>query len=81
MNETKIDEIVDDSLISIDGYLHERHDRNRHGGGVLIYIKNDTITYERLQNDDTKLCDLEKIAIQVKPKCAEPFVIITWYRP
>ena len=80
LNEIKIDEIVDDSLISIDGYFHERHDRNRHGGGVLIYIK-DTITSERLQNDDTKLCDLETITIQVKPKCAKPFVIIAWYRP
>ena len=57
LNETTIDEIVDDSFISIDGYFHERHDRNRHGSRVLIYIK-DTITYERLQNDDTKLCDL-----------------------
>ena len=27
LNEIKIDEIVDDSLISIDGYFHERHDR------------------------------------------------------
>ena len=81
LNETKIDEIVDDSLISIDGYFHERHDRNRHGGGVLnIYIK-DTITYEKPQIDDTKLCDLETITIQVKPKCAKPFVIIAWYRP
>ena len=80
LNETKIDEIVDDSLINIDGYFHERHDRNRHGGGVLIYIK-DAITYEKPQIDDTKLCDLETITIQVKPKCAKPFVIIAWYGP
>ena len=81
LNETKIDEIVDDSLISIDGYFHERHDRNRHGGGVLIYIK-DTITYEKLQTpDDSRLCHLETTTIQVKPKCVKPFVIIAWYRP
>ena len=48
LNKQKIDGSVDDSLISIDGYFHERDDRNRHGGRVLIYIK-DTITYERLQ--------------------------------
>ena len=55
LNKTKIDEIIDDSLISIDVYFHERHDRNRHGGGVLIYIKDTiTITYEILQNVDTK---------------------------
>ena len=80
LNETKIDEIVDDSLISIDKYFHERHDRNRCGGDVLIYIK-DTIIYEKLQIDDTKLCDLETITIQLKPKCAKPFVIKAWYRP
>ena len=79
LHETKIDGIVDDSFVSIDGYFHERHDRNRHGGVVLIYIK-DIITYEKLQNDDTKLCDLETVAIQVKPRCAKPFVIIAWYR-
>ena len=81
LNETKIDEIVDDSLISIDGYFHERHDRNRHGGGVLVYIK-DTITYEKLQTpDNSRLCDLGTITIQVKPKCAKPFVIIQTPKP
>ena len=43
LNETKIDEVVSDSLIGIDGYNHECFDRNRHGGGVLVYVK-DTIT-------------------------------------
>ena len=63
------------------GTSMKRHDRNRHGGGVLIYIK-DTITYEKLQTPyDSRLCDLETITIQVKPKCAKPFVIIAWYRP
>ena len=51
LNEPKINEIVDDSLISIDGYFY---DSNRYGGGVLIYIE-DTITYEKLQIYDTKL--------------------------
>ena len=76
----KLKKFLDDSLKSIDGYFHERHDRNRHGGSILIYIK-DTITHEKLQIDDTKLCDLETITIQMKPKCAKPFVIIAWYRP
>ena len=48
---------------------------------MLIYVE-DTITYEKLQiPDDSRLCDLETITIQVKPKCAKPFVIIAWYRP
>ena len=43
LNETKISETVGDPLISIEGYNHERYDRNRHGGGVRVYIKG-TIT-------------------------------------
>ena len=42
-NETKISKTVCDSLIIIEGYNHEGYDRNRHGGEVLVYIK-DTIT-------------------------------------
>ena len=29
----------------------------------------------------TQNCHLETITIQVKPKCAKPFIIIAWYRP
>ena len=54
LNETKIDEVVSDSLIDIDGYNHERFDRNRHGGGVLVYVK-DTITYDRLHMNNLEL--------------------------
>ena len=43
LNEAKISETVCDSLIIIEGYNHEHYDRNRHGGEVLVYIK-DTIT-------------------------------------
>ena len=51
LNETKICDIVSDALLSIDGYNNERCDRNRHGGGVLVYIKN-TIAYDRLHESD-----------------------------
>ena len=47
------------TLISrpIKGYNHERYDRNRHGGGVLVYIK-DMITYDRiLPLSAVDLCD------------------------
>ena len=82
LNETKICDIVSDALISIDGYNHERCDRNRHGGGVLVYIKN-TIAYDRLHESDLvpdHNC-IETVTIQIKPKCAKPFAIIAWYRP
>ena len=80
LNEAKISETVCHSLIIIKGYNHERYDRNRHGGGVLVYIK-DIITYDRILDSDLEPNSLETVSIQIKPKCAKPFVIIAWYRP
>ena len=62
LNKTKIDEVVSDSLTGIDGYNQERFDRNRHGGGVLVYIK-DTITYDRLHMNYLELDSLETVTI------------------
>ena len=41
INETILDEIIEDNVISIDKYKLHRKDHNRHGGGVAIYIKED----------------------------------------
>ena len=40
LNETWLDSSVLNSECNIDGYSIERHDRNRHGGGVGFYIRN-----------------------------------------
>ena len=39
LSESKLDQTIPNHLITIPGY-HEplRHDRNRHGGGVIMYI-------------------------------------------
>ena len=39
--ETKLDDTIYDSEISIDDYTVIRNDRNRNGGGVACYIRND----------------------------------------
>ena len=39
INETKIDNYVTDSEIEIPGYNVIRRDRNRFGGGVVVYIR------------------------------------------
>ena len=41
ITESKLDESVTDEEINIDGYELIRSDRNRHGGGVACYIRND----------------------------------------
>ena len=38
VNETKLDDSIDDSLIQLDDYVIVRKDRNIYGGGVALYI-------------------------------------------
>ena len=47
MCETFIDNNVADNEISIDGYSIVKKNRNRHGGGVLLYVK-DGIDYSEI---------------------------------
>ena len=54
-------------------------DRNRHGGGVALYIRN-TINYECLLNHDSQI-NLEWIAVKVITPNAKPFIAGTWYQP
>ena len=39
INESKSDELISDNEISIPGYSLIRKDRNRAGGGVVLYIR------------------------------------------
>ena len=41
INESKLDHVSNDE-IHIPGYNIVRKDRNRHGGGVIMYIKEKT---------------------------------------
>ena len=45
---------LDACPINITGYNTVRSDRNRHGGGVLCYIKN-TICYNRRESFSTEI--------------------------
>ena len=38
-NESKLDHSITDGEIHIPGYVIIRKDRNRHGGGVALYIR------------------------------------------
>ena len=44
INETKLDDSIDDALIGIDGYSIRRSDRNRKGERVALYIKEPFLT-------------------------------------
>ena len=78
VNETKIDDKVEDQLIAIDDYSLKRCDRNRNGGGVALYVKN-TVNFKPREDFPNK--SLELICIEVEPKSSLPFIILRWYRP
>ena len=49
INESRLCSSISNGEVSITGYILERNDRNRDGGGVALYIKN-TINYELLHD-------------------------------
>ena len=80
LNETKLDKSIDDSLVGIEGYTIKRCDRDRHGGGVAIYIK-DTMLDKSTMREDLPKSNLEFVCIEIKPFRAAPFFVMAWYRP
>ena len=78
ITETKIDSTIQNSDIEIDDYVIERNDRDKHGGGVALYIHK-SINYrpwDHLQNTN-----VESISIQVKVGNYKPFIVTSIYRP
>ena len=78
INETKLDNNVGNEIISVEGFTLRRNDRNKHGGGVAMYIK-EGIKY--IVRGDLPNHNLELICIEVQPLRSEPFNIVSWYRP
>ena len=77
-SETMLDSSIPVSCVNIEGYSIIRKDRNRHGGGVIAYVKHG-IDYQ-VRNDlgDNQL---ELIILQVNPSKQKSFLLCTWYRP
>ena len=78
INESKIDWSISDSEIFIHNYSVLRHDHNRQGGGVALYIRN-SIPYTVRQ--DLVPESLEMICVEINTKFNRPFLMSTWYRP
>ena len=78
LSETKLDETIPNSLIAIPGF-HEpiRSDRNRHGGGCLIYIAQ-MFTYRQQKQLQSK--HFENISVDVRVN-DEIYSINCYYRP
>ena len=82
ITEIKIDSTIDKSHIEIDDYGVVRNDRNRnrnrHGGGVAMYIHK-TVNYK--WREDLTYSEIESISIQVKVGNYKPFIVTSVYRP
>ena len=78
ITETKIDSTIDNSHIEIDDYVVVRNNRNRHGGGVAMYIHK-TVNYKL--REDIAFSEIESISIQVKVGNYKPFIVTSVYRP
>ena len=77
ITESKLDESVTDGEINIDGYEVIRSDRNRHGGGVACYIRND-ISFNPRGNFSS---EVENIFLEMLLPKTKPILIGILYRP
>ena len=78
INESKIDDTVLDNEIHISGYNIIRNDRNRNGGGGIMYLKQCLSFTER---NDLVVDSLEIICVEIKKPYNKSFLVCAWYRP
>lgn len=84
MTETWLGNVVTDQMISIEGYNLLRNDRDRHGGGLCIYIRNN-LSFKILQssipcNPMNSTSTTEFLVIEVRSGL-EPFLLSLYYNP
>ena len=75
INETWLDITIKDNEVAIQGTNILRKDRNRQGGGVCMYIKNN-IRFKEIQLDS----DIESLWIKITEK-KNSLIVGTIYRP
>ena len=77
ISESKLDDSVLSSEIQIENYDLIRSDRNRHGGGVACFIRND-LSYNTKPSLPS---ETENIFIEICLPPSKPLVVGTVYRP
>ena len=79
LNETKLDLSISDSLVNVDNYRIIRNDRDRHGGGVAVYV-HESISY-KIRSDLMMPDNLEVVTLQTTNSKFKPFIVTSIYRP
>ena len=78
INETKLDDSIDDSLIQLDDYVIVRKDRNTYGDGVALYI-HQNIQFEPKR--ELMYDEIESLSVQIKNGKFKPIIVTSVYRP
>lgn len=84
MSETWLDETINNRMIAIEGYKIYRHDRNRHGGGICVYARNElscrVIESSARSNTGDFISKTEYMCLEVL--CGnERFLLAVYYNP
>jgi exonuclease III len=72
-----LDSSISDHEIKINGYDIIRKDRNRHSGGVAIYLRK-SLNYT--VRDDLTDESLETLTLEITKPKARLFIVNSWYR-
>ena len=78
LTETWLDDSVNDSEISINNYCIIRADRNRQGGGVCLYIRENLTFNPRI---DIKTDSIETLWVEILQPKTKPILVGVAYRP
>ena len=78
LSETWLDDSVTDNEIALPNYSIVRKDRNRHGGGVCLYIRSDLSFNVR---SDLHTSTLEAVWIDLLLPKTKPILVSSIYRP
>ena len=77
-SESWLDDTVSDGEISIPGYSAFRKDRNRNGGGVVVYV-NETLRASKRPDLDNS--ELEAVWVEIRQTASKRLVVGVLYRP
>ena len=78
LNETLCDSSIPDSELNIDDFVLLRQDRNRHGGGIAMYISS---RFDFKLRHDLKCNDLECLWVELHYPHKPPILVGSIYRP
>ena len=78
LNETKLSNEINDEAIQTENYHTILiKDRDRHGGGVAIYVS-DTVKLKKREDLQT---EIESITVELDIPFVKPILVTTVYRP